>query len=105
MSPEEFWDIAEEEQLLKADGFDDCIIGLAYRSGIGNLIAYDVSKIIKKLMLDNMTEEEAYEFFDYNISDSYMGEKTPVFIYSLEVINSSNSENIIRKNRVEMLEF
>jgi len=66
---------------LKADGFDDCIIGIASRCGQNDLIAYDVSKILKVLQQrDGMTYEEAQEFFEYNIIGSYMGENTPIFI-------------------------
>ena len=28
-----------------------------------------------------MQEEEAYEYFEFNVEGSYMGEKTPVFVW------------------------
>jgi hypothetical protein len=66
---------------LKADGFDDCIIGIASRCGQHDLIAYDVNKIIKVLQdRDGMSFEEAQEFFEYNILGAYMGEHTPIFL-------------------------
>ena len=33
---------------------------------------------------DEMTYEEAYEFFSYNIIGAWVGEYTPVFIYKNE---------------------
>jgi hypothetical protein len=69
-----------DEELLFADGFDDCIIGVASRFGQENHVAYDMGKCIEKLMADGMTNEEAVEYFEYNIIGSYVGEKTPTFI-------------------------
>ena len=47
-------------------GFDNCIIGVVEEFGNGNRVLYSKEKIIQKLMED-MNEEEAYEYFDYNI--------------------------------------
>lgn len=63
---------------LKADGFDDCIIGIC-RTFHGCVLLYDEDKVIKKLMKDNMTWEEAWEFYEFNIIGSYMGDYTPIF--------------------------
>lgn len=69
-----------DEEALKADGFDDCVIGIASRCGTPDVIAYDVEKIILKLMLDGMERDEAEEYFEFNIVGAYVGEYTPVFI-------------------------
>jgi hypothetical protein len=29
--------------------------------------------------MEDMSEEEAFEYFYYNVSGAYMGEKTPIF--------------------------
>jgi hypothetical protein len=65
---------------LKVDGFDKAIIGTAYRCGLNRVLAYDVNKIIKKLISQGMNEEEAWEYFEFNIEGAYMGEYTPIFI-------------------------
>ena len=58
-------DVYSEEDLLKADGFDDC----------------DEGKVIKKLMKrDKMTRETALEFYTFNIIGAWVGKQTPVFI-------------------------
>ena len=79
-------DLIEEHNpdALKADGFDEAILGIASRCAQRDVIAYDVDKIIQILMdRDGMTEEEAQEFFEFNIIGSYMGENTPIFITRL----------------------
>lgn len=75
-------DIAEiNPEALLCDGFDEAIIGMAERINLGPVVAYDVQKIIEIMVeRDGMTYEEAYEFYDYNIVGSWMGDFTPIFI-------------------------
>jgi hypothetical protein len=64
--------------MLIADGYDEAIIGQTTKE----LVVYNVAAIIDILMKrDGMTEEEALEFFEFNIDGSYMGEQTPIFIF------------------------
>ena len=63
---------------IKLDGFDDCIIGLAEEFGNGTRIVYSKEKIIEKLK-EEMTHEEALEYYDYNILGGYFGEQNPIF--------------------------
>ena len=66
-----------DPKILLADGYDDCLIGLAFREG--ELVAlYSAERIIEKLSED-MTMEEAYEYFEFNIEGAYVGPKTPMF--------------------------
>lgn len=64
-----------EDDLLIIDGFDDAILGIDEYS---LRLIYSVSKCIEILEKD-MTEEEAVEYFDFNIKYHYIGEKTPIF--------------------------
>lgn len=64
-----------EDEILKADGFDDAIIGI---DEFSMRLIYSVSKCIEILCRD-MSEEEAVEYFDYNVKGSYVGEKTPIW--------------------------
>jgi hypothetical protein len=59
--------------------FDEAIIGVAERIGMEAVVAYDTDKIIEILSRD-MTEEEAIEYFDFNIIGAYVGERTPIYI-------------------------
>jgi len=67
-----------EDELLIADGFDNCIIGIDESS---MRVIYSVSKCIAQLVSEGMTLEEAYEHFGYNVSGAYVGEKTPIWCY------------------------
>jgi len=68
----------EYPDLLKADGFDEAIIGVVERIGT-QAICYDTEKVIEILMRD-MSEEEALEYFQYNIAGAWVGEHTPFFL-------------------------
>jgi len=65
------------EKILKADGFDEAIIGIETDS---MRLIYSVSKCIEILCRD-MSEEDALEHFDFNVSGSYVGEQTPIWCY------------------------
>lgn len=74
-------------EALFCDGFDDAIIGMAQRINLGPVVAYDIEKIISIMMeRDNMTYEEALEFFDFNIMGSWVGEFTPIYINKINNI-------------------
>jgi hypothetical protein len=71
--------IKEESEPLKADGFDNAIIGVDYKQG---KLVYSVELILEQLMEgSDMTLEEAIEYFDFNIGNAYVGEMTPLFIW------------------------
>ena len=62
--------------------YDDCIIGVSYE---GNQLIYDSNKIMDVLIQKNgMSEDEALEFFEYNILGSYVGESTPIYVVNLK---------------------
>jgi hypothetical protein len=65
----------EEAEFLKADGFDDAIIGVDEDSG---RLIYSVSKCLT-ILQEDMNEEDATEYFYFNVSGSYVGEKTPIW--------------------------
>ena len=64
--------------------FDACIAGIVSRSGTPASVVYDRRKVINALIEDGMDEDEAYEYFDFNIADAYVGEHTPFFLETLE---------------------
>ena len=64
-----------------ADGFDEAIIGSITSYGRGETVLYSTQKILEVLMdRDGMTEEDALEFFNYNIIGSYNGNGMPAFL-------------------------
>ena len=68
-----------EEELLIADGFDDAIIGIATDFTELRLI-YSVTKCLEILKID-MSDEDAFEHFTYNVSGGYVGDKTPIWCW------------------------
>lgn len=67
-----------DEGFLKADGFDEAIIGIDSKNY--NLV-YSVNKCIHIIMRNSeMDFEEAYEYFYYNVESAYMGEGTPIWV-------------------------
>lgn len=70
-----------DEEFLTADGFNDAIIGVDTKSMV---LIYSVFKCIEILMNNQgLSEEEAIEYFEFNVSGAYMGEKTPIWCYDI----------------------
>ena len=65
----------QEETSIFYDGFDDAIIGVELNSF---RIIYSTTKCIEILCKD-MSEDDAREYFDFNVVGGYVGEKTPIF--------------------------
>ena len=75
----------EYPDLLTADGFDEAILGVVERINL-LVVCYDRNKIIEILMTrDGMDEEEAWEYYQFNILDAYMGENTPVYLERMKL--------------------
>ena len=69
--------------VVLADGLDEAFLGITDDSP--PRAVYDQKKIIDILVTrDGMTEEEAEEFFSYNISGAYVGEQTPLYVHRLD---------------------
>lgn len=68
-----------DDQFLKADGFDEAIIGV---EGTSMRLVYSVKKCIDILVTedDETTLEDAYEHFEFNVRGSYVGEQTPIWV-------------------------
>lgn len=76
----------EETEFMFMDGFDEAILGVVESFGSEQKVCYDKNKVIEILEKQGMTYEEAFEWFDYNIIGAYVGEKTPVFMESINDI-------------------
>jgi hypothetical protein len=65
-----------EDQFLKADGLDEAVIGYCEHS---LRLIYSRNKVLEILMSWEMDEEEAHEYFMFNIHQAYMGDMTPIW--------------------------
>jgi hypothetical protein len=68
-----------EESVVFADGLEEAFIGIGYQFHTP-IALYSKNKAIQCLIDQGMDEEQAYEYFDYNIAGSYVGEATPIFL-------------------------
>jgi hypothetical protein len=68
-----------EEEFLKADGFDDAIIGVDEKE---MRLIYSVSKCLRILEKD-MSPLDSFEHFTFNVSGAHMGSKTPIWCWDL----------------------
>lgn len=66
----------DEDGLLFADGLDDAIIGICPTS---LRVVYSRSKVIE-ILCNDMSEEEAVDYAEYNTFNAYVGEKTPIWV-------------------------
>ena len=66
--------------MLKADGFDEAILGVDDKE---ERLIYSVDKVIESLC-EQMSYEEAVEYFEFNIGGAYVGPHTPIWCYAYE---------------------
>ena len=80
-------DMFEGLLFLSEREFDAAILGVAERIGMSPIVAYDTAKIIDILCeRDGMEDDEAAEFFEFNIAGAYVGDRTPIFIAQIHSI-------------------
>jgi hypothetical protein len=78
----------EEQNPIKFDGLDDCLIGVADVWGTDGdrptRLIYSGDMIIQLLMeRDDMGVEEALEFIQFNIEGAYVGPQTPIILWEV----------------------
>ncbi len=78
-------ELDEDVLVLDPDSFDTAIVGLVRRADRPPVVCYSVEKILEVLMEDGMDEEEAREYYEYNMLGAYVGEATPMFLEDLPI--------------------
>lgn len=69
------------DETMFADGFELAIIGLDTTGEVFRVI-YDKNVMASILQSrDGMTVEEAWEYLEYNVFNTYVGEGTPIYGY------------------------
>ena len=66
------------DDILLADGFNDALIGVSSK----NIAIYDIDKCIDVLEKQGMSQDDALDYFYFNVEGSYVGEQTPIYIHS-----------------------
>jgi len=72
----------DEEEITLADGFADAFLGIGRQFGKA-IAVYSRRKCIEILMRD-MDEEQAEEYFEFNLAGAWVGESTPIYLEELE---------------------
>ena len=68
------------DDLLFAESFDNAIVGVAVGNDSGRVV-YDAEKMVDILVQkENMSQEEAWEYLEFNTFCAYVGERTPVYV-------------------------
>ena len=73
------WAEDADVELLCADGFDDCILGIAQRFN-DYFVVYDRDRVLETLRTRGMSDEDAIEWFEFNIVGAWVGDSTPAFL-------------------------
>jgi len=77
------------DMIMMADGFEDAFIGIGTQFN-RHFAIYDREACIKVLMdRDGMSEDDAEEFFEFNVLGAWVGHGTPVFVRRM-VIEDAN---------------
>jgi hypothetical protein len=75
---EKIMDKWPNEKFLLISGHDNAIVGVEHES---YKLIYSINIILKNLMgEDEMTHEDAWEYFTYNMFSAYVGDLTPIFL-------------------------
>lgn len=69
----------ESARILLADGFDEAFLGVGRVFGGRNVAIYDRTACVK-ILQQQMTVEEAEEYFSFNTEGAYVGEYTPIYM-------------------------
>ena len=67
-----------DQEILLADGFEEAFIGVAYQFD-KPVAVFDRARCINILARD-MSQEEAEEYFQFNVEGAYVGPSTPAFL-------------------------
>ena len=77
------WGEHNEADLYLFTGHDSAIIGVAQQATKEPCVVYSLAGIIKNLMEDGMTSDEAFETFSYQIEGTWFGDNTPYIMQDL----------------------
>ena len=75
-----------DESIITADGFELAFLGCGYTFG-GSHAIYDYGTCIEILMQrDEMSYDDAEEYFEYNVTGAFLGDRMPVFLLSMKEV-------------------
>ena len=80
------------EGAVLAEGFEKALVGYGHHFTYP-VAVYSTIGCIKILMeRDGMSDEEALEYFDFNVQGAWVGESTPVFLDDIPYWTNESEE-------------
>jgi hypothetical protein len=71
----------EDILFLTEEEYDEALVGVASNFNSYYVACYDEDKCIQIIQnLDNISYDDAVEYFEVNVKGSYMGDNSPIFI-------------------------
>lgn len=75
-----------DDSIITADGFELAFLGCGYTFG-GSHAVYDYGTCIEILMQrDEMSYDDAEEYFSYNVTGAFVGDRMPVFLLDMKEV-------------------
>ena len=69
------------DDLMFATNFDNAIIGVSMGISCGTKVVYDAEEMAITLVIsEGMTEQEAWDYLEFNTFNAYIGDNTPIFV-------------------------
>ena len=69
------------DDLMFGTNFDNAIIGVSMGISCGTKVVYDAEEMARTLVIsEGMTEQEAWEYLEFNTFNAYIGDNTPIFV-------------------------
>ena len=69
------------DDLMFATNFDNAIIGVSMGISCGTKVVYDAEEMARTLVIsERITEQEAWEYLEFNTFNAYIGDNTPIFV-------------------------
>jgi hypothetical protein len=79
------------DDALLADGFDAALLGFGFHFNAA-VAVYDYHRCLDILRKrDGMGEDEAREFFEFNVVGAWMGPNTPVFMTKIGALMTAHT--------------
>lgn len=75
---------AVDREAIALDGLDEAILGHGSQFPNEQVVVYSAQRIIKILMRDGMTLDEALQYFEFNIEQLHAGHLTPIIVWEIE---------------------
>lgn len=86
------------DEIILVDGQEEAFCGIALGFGDKACAIYDLHTVFNTLMSDGMSEEEAEEYFNFNMIGAYVGPNTPMYIRSVPFPHISTNNFIVSLN-------